>query len=59
MGSSLDTLIVNSSAFLVTTRREVVWNRRFGTTDPIFKSQAVQEAWLLKMGHTCSPETSV
>jgi hypothetical protein len=48
------------SVFWVITQREVVWNRRFGTTflsHPQGSSSLT--AWLLKVEPICGPETSV
>jgi hypothetical protein len=47
--------ILNSSVFWVITRRQVVWNRRFGITN----RSSLQASHPLKMGLISSPETSV
>jgi hypothetical protein len=46
------------SVFWVITRREVVWNRRFGTISPFFESSCPR-VWPLKMGPIRSPKTLV
>jgi hypothetical protein len=54
------TQMLNSSVLCVVTWGKVVWYGRFGTTYRFhLQSQAVQEAWSLKMGRISSPETSV
>ena len=60
--SPLLTAYLNYSVFWVTTRRQAVWKRRFGTSYR-FHLQGLRfpawTAWPFKIGPTGSPETSV